>query len=248
MASYKIGITEAGDAGLDLSWEPKMDRVDGAILVTKQITPSFHDAALRNKGKVIIHATMTGLGGTSIEPNVPELKDEFRALMDLVHDGFPDEHVVIRIDPIIPTEYGINQARKVFDLATGAGFERFRVSVVDMYPHARKRFQKAGLAVPYGLNGFSPSPAQLQAVDGLLQEVLNAHPGVRIEACAEPGLKVPVRCGCVSSFDIGLLGLGFPEVDELGPQRKNCICYSGKQELLANKTQCGHGCLYCYWK
>ena len=89
MASYTIGITEAGDAGLDLSWEPKMDRVDGAILVTKQITPSFRDAALRNKGKVIIHATMTGLGGTAIEPNVPELKDEFRALLGLVHDGFP---------------------------------------------------------------------------------------------------------------------------------------------------------------
>lgn len=248
MARYIIGITEAGDAGLDLSWEPKLDRVDGAVLVTKQITPSFHDAALRDKDKVILHATMTGFGGTLIEPNVPELQNEFQALLDLVHDGFPKDHVVIRIDPIIPTEYGLNQARRVFDLATGAGFERFRVSVVDMYPHARKRFQAAGIAVPYGLNGFSPSPAQLQAVDRLLQEILSAYPRVRIEACAEPGLKVPIHCGCISSYDLELLGLDTQDADSAGPQRKNCMCYSGKRELLSSKTQCGHGCLYCYWK
>ena len=47
MAKYKIGITEAGDAGLDLSWEPYVDNLDGVVLVTKNITPSFHDAALR---------------------------------------------------------------------------------------------------------------------------------------------------------------------------------------------------------
>lgn len=51
MAKYKIGITEAGDAGLDLSWEPYVDNLDGVVLVTKNITPSFHDAALRNKEK-----------------------------------------------------------------------------------------------------------------------------------------------------------------------------------------------------
>lgn len=29
MPKYKIGITEAGDAGLDLSWANKLDTVDG---------------------------------------------------------------------------------------------------------------------------------------------------------------------------------------------------------------------------
>lgn len=28
---HKIGITEAGDAGLDRSWASKLDTVDGAI-------------------------------------------------------------------------------------------------------------------------------------------------------------------------------------------------------------------------
>lgn len=247
MAKYKIGITEAGDAGLNLTWEPKLDLVDGVVLVTKQITLSFHDAALRSKDKAILHATMTGYGSTPVEPNVPDLAFEFGSLVSLVKDGFPKERVVIRIDPIIPTAEGLGRAKQVFNLATDGGFARFRVSVVDMYPHARKRFQAAGLELPYGPN-FSPSPAQLRAVDGLLQEVLDSHPGVRIEACAEPGLKVPIHCGCISAYDLELLGLDPQDVDSAGPQRRNCMCYSGKQELLTNKTQCGHGCLYCYWR
>lgn len=76
----KIGITEAGDAGLDLSWEPHLERVDGAILVTKNITPSLYDAALRNKDKVILHATMTGYGSSVLEPEVPALRKELARL------------------------------------------------------------------------------------------------------------------------------------------------------------------------
>lgn len=33
----RIGITERGDAGLDLSWQHKMDTVDGAIVITKYL-------------------------------------------------------------------------------------------------------------------------------------------------------------------------------------------------------------------
>lgn len=34
----KIGITEQGDAGLDLSWVKKLSNVDAAILITKNLT------------------------------------------------------------------------------------------------------------------------------------------------------------------------------------------------------------------
>ena len=31
MAKYKIGITEAGDAGLDLSWKERLESVTGSL-------------------------------------------------------------------------------------------------------------------------------------------------------------------------------------------------------------------------
>ena len=83
MAKYKIGITEAGEAGLDLSWVKKLDTVDGAVVITKCISPEFYDAVLANKDKLILHATFTGYGHSVLEPNVPPPYDEFDAIMAL---------------------------------------------------------------------------------------------------------------------------------------------------------------------
>ena len=46
----KIGFTERGDAGIDLSWVSKLENneVDGAVLITKNITPVF----INNVGKL----------------------------------------------------------------------------------------------------------------------------------------------------------------------------------------------------
>ena len=46
MAKYKIGITEAGDAGLDLSWKEKLGTVDGAVVITKCVSPAFYNAVV----------------------------------------------------------------------------------------------------------------------------------------------------------------------------------------------------------
>lgn len=173
MAKYKIGITEAGDAGLDLSWEDKLQNVDRAVLITKNITPEFIKLVIRNKDKLIVHTTITGYGGTIIEPNVPCPDEAFAHLSDLVDKTLKS-------------------------------------------------------LIKYG------------------EEMGHC---IRIEACAEPELKSAVHQGCISSYDLDLLGLGEGrDNDNIGFQRRNCLCYSGKTELLANKKCCPHQCLYCYWK
>lgn len=253
MSKYKIGITEAGDAGLDLTWEGKLPFVDGTILITKNPRPQFLAAVMRNQEKIILHITITGYGGTAIEPNVPIFIDTFHYLKDLVRAGFPQNKIVIRVDPIIPTDKGI---QKAFDMMAGSideGFTRFRVSIIDMYPHVRERFIASRLPLPYGDKGFLPSISQSKAVDKMLKS-LNEYAKekdhqIRIETCAEPRLKNAIQQGCISSYDLNLLGLAEDaDNDNVGFQRKNCLCYFGKTELLANKERCPHQCLYCYWK
>lgn len=39
----KIGVTERGDAALDFSWVPKLNDVDGAILITKNVSAEFRE-------------------------------------------------------------------------------------------------------------------------------------------------------------------------------------------------------------
>lgn len=57
MAKYKIGVTEAGDAGLDVSWQEKLGTVDGAVVITKCVSPAFYKAVLANKDKLIVHSS-----------------------------------------------------------------------------------------------------------------------------------------------------------------------------------------------
>ena len=259
MAKYKIGITEAGDAGLDLSWEDKLDSVDGAILITKRLSHEFFDAVLRHKDKVIVHATVTGYGKTVVEPNVPTSGWQLGSASALVKCGFPKEQIVIRVDPIIPTTKGCVRACNVMRTAILLGFNRFRISLIDMYPHVRERFSEAGLPIPYD-GKFSPSKedygnvnAVVLACKMLYQGLLRPAKELRIEACAEPGLFTDdrigvIQCGCISAYDLALLGLDADDADQAGHQRKNCLCYSGKVELLQTKQQCPHKCLYCYWR
>ena len=257
MAKYKIGVTEAGDAGIDLTWEDKLDRVDGAILITKNITEEFCKAAIRHKDKVIVHATVTGYGGTVVEPNVPSWEDQVSALTRLIAAGFAIKQTVVRVDPIIPTIKGMARALRVMMRCIDLGFARYRISIIDIYPHVCERFLNAGLPVPY--NGrFSPNVIETERINGAIrtarfywkQDIANRNQDkdLRIEACAEPGLTEAVQCGCVSAYDLSLLGLDADDADTTGYQRRNCLCYSGKVELLNRKTQCPHKCLYCYWR
>lgn len=254
MAKYSIGITEAGDAGVDLSWEKKLEKVDGAILITKNVSRDFRAAVMRNSSKVIVHATVTGFGGSVLEPNVPLARESLENVMLLLCDGFTQERVVIRVDPIIPTEKGLNTALATIEMFMAEGFSRYRISVIDMYQHVRERFVKTGLPLPYGDKMYAGTE-QMCLVDAMLLEAkafweyLGKRPGeLRVESCAEPWLKEPISCGCISSYDLSLLGLDPNESDSVGPQRQHCMCYSGKKELLSFRHPCRHNCLYCYWK
>lgn len=254
MARYKIGATDGGDAGLDLSWKDKLNTVDGAVLITKNITPAFIEA-VRDLPNVVVHATCTGYGGTVLEPNVPNMLKQFEAACNLVFAGFPMKRMVVRIDPIIPTRKGIRTATDVFKLFMEAGFYRYRISMIDMYSHVQKRFTDAGLPLPYG-GKFSPRQEDWQMVNKMIADLKkywadgNHFNDLRIEACAEPTLSEAIRCGCVSEYDIQLMGLPLDDddIDSVGYQRRNCLCYSGKKELLTGRTPCAHQCLYCFWK
>jgi len=224
-----IGITERGDAGLDFSWEKEYERYgcDGVILITKHLSQQFIEKA---KGyNSIVHATITGYGGTGIEPNVPSYLESAEQFL-ILKEEIGRERVVLRIDPIIPTEEGIRAAKKVFALLPG---NRTRISFLDNYPHVRQRFRTAGL---------KPLQYPFHAPLITRQHIAGLFPGAEI--CGELGM--PCK-GCVSETDLQVLGIE-PVSTSAGRQRPECKCLAVKRELLAHRGQCASGCLYCYWK
>ncbi len=140
----RIGITERGDAGLDFTWMNKANDFDGMILITKNLSYGFIERV--EKANAIIHATITGHGGTIYEPKVPPLSISKQYFQQLV-DKIGQERVVLRIDPIIPTDSGIAKAIYVYQQLheNMAKKTRVRISFMDNYDHVKKRFTDAGL-------------------------------------------------------------------------------------------------------
>lgn len=251
----KIGITERGDAALDFSWYDKVKngKVDGAVLITKNLSEAFIQKVLdlHEMGyKLIVHVTCTGWGGTVIEPNVPTYKNQLAKLSVMISAGFPAEQCVLRIDPIIPTPNGLKRVEEVINKAYEIGLlpkVRVRISVLDEYKHVKERLHKLGYPSFYPEGCWQASDAQMENLLKTLHKF-----SVNFYACAETrlddGTDKVIQSGCISGLDLAILGFPFEEMG-LNPQnRKGCMCLSCKTELLENKCQCGHKCLYCYWR
>lgn len=250
----KIGITERGDAGLNLVWKDKLKTLNGAILITKNLTNEFIWHVLRNQDvPIIIHVTCTGYGGSELEPNVPLMDYQFKKTVELINKGFPASNIVLRIDPIFPTEKGLFKAKQVIECYKRTLYfmnvNRIRVSILDEYKHVKQRFINKGWYAIYGNNQFA-SDEQIQSV----AELLGEYPDITFETCAESKLAAFSKgniqeIGCISVKDLDIMeinheGLAMYE----NPQhRAGCHCLSCKTELLENKHRCPHGCEYCYW-
>ena len=243
--TIKIGITERGDAGIDFSWADKIENTDYSVIITKNTTTKrFHEEVLRFKHKIILHASITGWGKTSVEPNVPEAKTSVDSVNALINEGFPKSQIVWRIDPIIPTEEGIKKAEEVFELIKNSPIKRIRLSVLDAYPHSKERLKNAGYPLDY--NSFVAPKERFEIIDNIIKSWKNQ--GFTVESCAEPLRLEANHTGCVNPEDAKLFGIDLDTLNQNPQNRYGCLCGNAKTELLAYKKQCPNRCAYCYWK
>lgn len=252
-----VGITERGDAALDDSWKKWVyDKNLPAILITKNaplLENNYPDILSKN---VIIHATCTGLGNSFIEPNVPH----YDKILSWIEDKTEEQRkrIVLRVDPIcLPlflcqdvVQYNNKNYFEIiiniFNFAEEYKL-RTRISFLDLYPHVISRFderQDIQKFLMQNYNGDLHLP--LEDRKSFVAWINKSWPHLKLEICGEPGLPCD---GCVSSIDLNIFGIEY-NIDEFsyGNQRKGCCCLALKTELLNNKCQCKHGCLYCYWR
>lgn len=247
----KIGITERGDAGINLEWKDKLKDVDGSILITKNITDEFIDAVLSSDKPLIVHCTCTGWGHTAVEPNVPDYKYQLMQLKKLINKGFPADNCVLRIDPIFPSEKGIERFHSVMKkfISMDLKVKRIRVSIIDEYKHIKDRYLQRHWKPLYPGTAMYADKNQINLVSDALQE----YPNYIFETCAEDDLaRICINtemCGCISKKDLNIMGLSIEGNETENPQnRKGCHCLSCKTELLSSRHPCKNGCIYCYWK
>lgn len=234
------GMTETTDPAFHLDLFDNL--CEGNTIITKRLTDKLIEKLVEHKDKIILHLTCTGMGGSKLEPLVPKMEKTKEMFDKLIASGFPVKQIVLRIDPIIPTEKGVETAMSVLDMFKGSGVTRVRISFLDMYDHVKERFTECGIRLPYE-TFHANRTERIKAFDKF--QIRSIEDNFLLETCGEPGIaSVP----CLSTRDVKILGLDYDLVGN-AEQRKTCGCPANKKQIVRAKPgRCNNGCLYCYWK
>lgn len=221
-----IGVTEGADPTCNLDWKPWIAEGKPAIIITKK--PRLLINHITGKENIIVHCTITGLGGSIIEPFIDYPEVSLKYYHELCK-RLGKDRVVLRIDPIILLSEELYSTLPEYIIKEAEG--RVRISFLDMYNHVKTRFREKLIELPY-----TTFDAPFERRVAMWQKL------GKPETCGEAGLP---STPCVSAKDCEVLGV-VPSLSKHG-QRAVCGCLANKFELLKHGT-CTYKCLYCYWR
>jgi len=223
------------------------ERVHTLVLWTKNARNLFNHEALsvrlKNYSQIFVHYTMTGMGGSIIEPRVPDYRIAMKMLPDLVELVGSPERVRFRFDPIVHfkmpdgTEFSNLEYFEVFaPHIAPLGIHHVSISWMSVYDKVIKRLQKHNIAA------ISITEERRRNEASCIEQIARQY-GLTIHWCCVPGFPVSK---CIDGELLTRLHpLGWScTTEKAGGQREFCGCT--KSWDIGWYHQCVHGCLYCY--
>jgi hypothetical protein len=199
--------------------------------------------------QIYLHFTVTGLGGSALEPGAPSYLEALAQLPGLIGIAGDPRRVSVRFDPVVfwEEEGTVRSNLPVFEAvsraAASAGLRDIRMSFAQWYGKAKRRAAARGLAF------IDPPDEEKRARAAGMAAFAAAH-GLVLHACCQqvlagvPGLEP-------SASNDGRLH------EELHPrreavsfrkdrgQRTDCRCTESR-DIGSYSQACPHGCVYCY--
>jgi len=220
------------------------------VLWSKDFRPLLQDTggvrqALARYDQVFCHLTVTGLGGTALEPNIAPWNEVISQLPALIEFAGHPRRVSVRYDPIVHWYEGdqiqsnLALAEPIFGKVSAASVHAVRISFATLYGKVRRR---------KGWHWYDPAPVQrLEITEELVR--LAESLGLKLYACSQIALQdagaTPSRC-----IDGELLSalhpLKLPAATGKDPgQRPQCGC-TPSVDVGSYLMRCPNGCRYCY--
>jgi hypothetical protein len=219
------------------------------VLLSKDFGPLLRDeaglrAALANLRHVTCQFTVTGLGGSRLEPGVPPAGQALEQLPSLVAWLGDARRLTLRFDPIVHWhEDGRVQSNfawsgEVLAACAAAGVSKLRISFATIYRKMSRR----------GVAWVDPP---LDEKLGMARDLVAAAArlGIAVHGCCQPDLaSVGVQAsGCVDAAELSEL---HPDHLDASTQRAHgqraaCLC-SESVDVGSYEQPCPNGCLYCY--
>jgi DNA repair photolyase len=201
---------------------------------------------LEKMNQIYVLLTVTGLGGTPLEPNAPEQDQVFPQLPRIIDFIGSPQRVAVRYDPLIDVIYqdkdritniNVNMFEQVLSAAHLLGIKRIIVSYVTVYAKVKKRLEQ---------NGFQMADHPIEEmIDFIKTEMMprTTKLGMELSTCVLPNLT---NRGCI---DGGILIKLHPsnEPCSLAKDRsQRDACHCTKSFDIGQWFACYHNCLYCY--
>jgi hypothetical protein len=223
------------------------EKVHTLVIWTKNpqnmIRPGKLKDLLSSYSQIYVHLTITGLGMTRLEPNIPAWEETAGMIPDLAELVKGPERITWRFDPLIEAETdGIKISNfTLFPLIARQikpyGITSCTTSWVEPYKKVIRRLEKKEIK----LHILSKEERHLQAKE--LEERAKKL-GMTISYCSMEGFS---RSHCIDGKLLNKLhpdGFSCSEKRAKG-QRKLCGC-TESIDIGWYSLKCNNGCLYCY--
>ena len=204
---------------------------------------------LASYDQIYLHVTVTGLGGSPIEPGAPTPEEALAQLPALVALSGRPERISLRFDPLLfwrdggAVKSNLRFFGRIAEAAARCGVRNIRMSFAEWYPKARKRSSVRAFERVEPSDDEKKDRAAALAVEAgkwdltlfaCCQPFLTDAEGIRPSACVDGRLLEalhPFREPASHRKDAS--------------QRAGCLCTESRD--IGSYTQvCPHGCVYCY--
>jgi len=196
-----------------------------------------------------VHLTLTGLGGTAIEPRAPSTRVALNALESLIEVfGGEPRRILWRFDPIIHGQMSLPSFDSLAHSMSALGIEQ---CIISFPANQSLKGQLFDQYTSYAIATWSRQERLTFALG--LAERAEKH-GLLLSACAQPELVLDSRgvippASCISTalaqkYHPRHLLLDLPKDPS---QRKHCHC-ALSHDIGRYDDLCQSGCVYCYSK
>jgi len=207
-----------------------------------------------SKHNLMVECTITGLGGSRIEPTVPEPEVLLKRIPDLLDFLGDIRRLIWRFDPIVTLrkENGDQWSSAIYfeglaKTMAGLGVDNCYFSFCQIYP---SKFNNRHLAEA-DIDILVPNRRQQLEVLENMRKVADSL-GIRLYSCTQPQLEGVEGITPAACIDADLLIELHPQKLLANPNQDKTMaslrpgCYCTQSIDIGAYLPCGHGCVYCY--
>ena len=203
-------------------------------------------ACLKEVDQIYILLTMTGLGGTALEPFAPDTEEVFNQLPEIIDFLGSPQRLGIRYDPLIDivhkgklrlSNIDTDLFDRVLEQASSLGIKRIIVSYVTLYKKVIERLKRN----EFGIVDHNIEEITDFIKNTMMPEVKNL--GMELSTCVLPHLTT---IGCIDGNTLSLLHPKQELCSKAKDRTQRQTCHCTKSYDIGQWFSCYHNCLYCY--